>query len=557
MTALTKTLTALLFVLGTNAQFGPGTSTSSSASTAPSPTESIGCTLTNGEWTCAAARASATGTSTTPAATTTAAASSDAASSGTSTIPEPPAESTGCVLHVDHYHCEGPASGATATASSTIPEPPAESTGCVLHVDHYHCEGLREGYTASSTTGTASPTAPSPTESSNCFWHETHWDCFDTAEEAEEAQSAEDSGECIIHVGHTHGDCSAADLACGAVLLENYNMGLHIGAVFIILITSGMGVMIPIISRWLKKGDIRSEETQREMAMYEGTSSAEFGKGVGWWGNVFFVARHFGTGIIISTAFIHLLYHGFVMFNNECIGELGYESTAPAISMAAAFITFLLDFLGTRYAHKKRDNSAIAPIDSPQMEEGKGSPQMQPQGHNGVHDDGCGNRFDAAFAAEQNHQVLLLEAGIIFHSIMIGVTLGAGGGNGWTTLFIVIIFHQIFEGLALGARIALLEWISKARAIVMGLAFTFITPIGVAIGIGVRKSFSQNGKSSLLSVGILNSISAGILLYTAFKLLSSDFTEGPLRDAKLYKILTAMAAMVAGLIAMSVLGKWA
>lgn len=35
---------------------------------------------------------------------------------------------------------------------------------------------------------------------------------------------------------------------------------------------------------------------------------------------------------------------------------------------------------------------------------------------------------------------------------------------------------------------------------------------GIGIGIGVRKSFSQNGKASLLSVGILNSISAGILV---------------------------------------------
>ena len=37
-------------------------------------------------------------------------------------------------------------------------------------------------------------------------------------------------------------------------------------------------------------------------------------------------------------------------------------------------------------------------------------------------------------------------------------------------------------------------------------------PSGIGIGIGVRQSFSQNGKASLLSVGILNSISAGILV---------------------------------------------
>jgi zinc transporter 1/2/3 len=70
---------------------------------------------------------------------------------------------------------------------------------------------------------------------------------------------------------------------------------------------------------------------------------------------------------------------------------------------------------------------------------------------------------------------------------MIGVTLGAGSGAGWTTLLIVIVFHQFFEGLAyvlfdlsdsmtdhvsLGARIALLQWISTLRALVMGMLFT-------------------------------------------------------------------------------------
>ncbi|TYJ58345.1 hypothetical protein B9479_000891 [Cryptococcus floricola] len=445
-----------------------------------------------------------------------------------------------------------------SAASSTVPVAPSESTGCVLHVDHYHCEGPAEGYTATATSESTS--VPSPTESSNCFWHETHWDCFDSQEELEAAQSSEESGECIIHGKSLTLSFfypmlipTTQDLACGAVILDNYNMGLHIAALFIILVTSGLGVLIPLISKWLKKYDASRQETMsREMEVYEG--SAAFGRGVGWWGNLFFIARHFGTGIIISTAFIHLLYHGFVMFGNECIGELAYESTAPAIAMAAAFITFLLDVLGTRYAHRKRD-SALA-IEEGMEHKLPPSPDAQHE-HEHLHGDACGNRFDAAFEAEQNHQVLLLEAGIIFHSIMIGVTLGAGGGNGWTTLFIVIIFHQMFEGLALGARIALLDWMSKTRAIIMSLAFTFITPIGIAIGIGVRKSFSQNGKASLLSVGILNSISAGILLYTAFKLLSTDFTGGPLRDAKASKLMVALAALTAGLIAMSVLGKWA
>lgn len=140
---------------------------------------------------------------------------------------------------------------------------------------------------------------------------------------------------------------------------------------------------------------------------------------------------------------------------------------------------------------------------------------------------------------------------------MIGVTLGASSGSGFTTLLIVICFHQFFEGAALGARIALLFWISKVRAFIMSTMFILITPIGIAIGIAVRQVFSQNGKASLLSVGILNAISAGILLYTAFKLLACDFVDGPLRHAGWSKVGAAVVAMTLGLIGMSVLGKWA
>ncbi|WWC63097.1 uncharacterized protein I303_105696 [Kwoniella dejecticola CBS 10117] len=510
-------LSALLAIASTNAQFGPASSASATGSSSTSSR--------------AVAATSQTGTPT---------------SSSASGVPPPPTESVGCVLHIDHYHCEGPASAvAASSASSGVPPPPTESVGCVLHVDHYHCTGPAEGHEATPTSD--EPTIPSPTESSNCFWHETHWDCFDSAEEMEAAQSAEDTGECIIHVGHTHGDCSAEDLACGAVLLEGFNMPLHIGALFIILITSGLGAMIPLFTGWARRRNASTESLDTLSNRNNFEDQTAFGRKAGTWSNIFYIAKHFGTGVIISTAFIHLLFHGFVMFQNECVGHLSYESTAPAISMAAAFITFLFDFIGSRAAHKKYEHSR--PMGSPGAEKAE-------RGHDHSHD-GHDHGYDLVLDGRQNWEVVLLELGIIFHSIMIGVTLGAGSGNGWTTLLIVIVFHQFFEGLALGARIALLRTISKARQFLMALAFTLITPIGIAIGIGVRKSFSQNGKASLLSVGILNSISAGILLYAAFRLLSCDFTDGPLRDAKPFKVIVAILAMVAGMIGMSVLGKWA
>jgi len=95
---------------------------------------------------------------------------------------------------------------------------------------------------------------------------------------------------------------------------------------------------------------------------------------------------------------------------------------------------------------------------------------------------------------------------------------------------------------------------------------------GIAIGIGVRTVFSHSGAAELISIGVLNSFSAGILvsrlaadwtskpniqLYTAFKLVSQDFTEGPLREAQMWKPILAMSLNGVGMAAMAVIGKWA
>jgi hypothetical protein len=133
------TLTTVLFlVAGAQAQFGPSV-TSSSASLGPRPTESIGCRIVDGAWECSAPRTAADTSST-----------SSAASSSEVPTSTTPTE--------------------TSSTSSTIPGPPVESVGCVAHGDHYHCEGPAEGYQGTTATGTAEPSIPSPTESSNCIW---------------------------------------------------------------------------------------------------------------------------------------------------------------------------------------------------------------------------------------------------------------------------------------------------------------------------------------------------------------------------------------------------
>jgi len=139
--------TIVLLSVGARAQFGPSV-TSTSSSLGPAPTGSIGCRVVDGTWECAAPRTAVTSSS----------------ASSSSIISETPTSTT---------------PSETSGASSSIPGPPVESTGCELHGDHYHCEGPAEGYEETTATGTAEPSIPSPTESSNCIWRKSlaYHDC--------------------------------------------------------------------------------------------------------------------------------------------------------------------------------------------------------------------------------------------------------------------------------------------------------------------------------------------------------------------------------------------
>jgi len=126
----------------------------------------------------------------------------------------------------------------------------------------------------------------------------------------------------------------------------------------------------------------------------------------------------------------------------------------------------------------------------------------------------------------------ILEFGVIFHSVImiIGLTLSTSGTE-FNTLFIVIVFHQMFEGLGLGSRLAILPFISLAVGSRYRLRRCYSRPIGLAIGLGLRTTYDSASQTALLVSGTLDAISSGILLYTglvAHEFLFSDGTSSVL-----------------------------
>ena len=85
---------------------------------------------------------------------------------------------------------------------------------------------------------------------------------------------------------------------------------------------------------------------------------------------------------------------------------------------------------------------------------------------------------------------------------------------------------ETFEGLGLGARLAglklpqHLKWVPMAAAVL----FSAVTPVGLAVGLAVRKSYSPDSPTAFIVSGILDSLSAGILLVSSM-LYSAMLTE--------------------------------
>ncbi|ODV60941.1 Zinc/iron permease, partial [Ascoidea rubescens DSM 1968] len=161
--------------------------------------------------------------------------------------------------------------------------------------------------------------------------------------------------------------------------------------------------------------------------------------------------------------------------------------------------------------------------------------------------------------------IFVLEFGIIFHSVFVGLSLTTSGDE-FVTLYVVIVFHQFFEGLGLGARIACMKWpeSKKLTPYLLAIAYGLTTPIAAAIGLGVRTSYVPGSRTSLIVTGMCDSISAGILLYSSLVelmaqefLYTTEFDNSPNKKDGLKKLLAAYGLFIAGTALMACLGKWA
>lgn len=342
---------------------------------------------------------------------------------------------------------------------------------------------------------------------------------------------------------------------------RDLNVKYRVGALFAMMGMSALGVLPPVLANSLFKVSIKSLPMT--------------------------FLKQFGTGVVISTAIIHLMFGAVLQFmDNPCLGELSYEPVGPAFVLAGLFLAFVIEYTFTKLLEKRSDHltaphghdHALAHSDSSDLE--KSGPEITENnlstapsaapGTTHTHGDGNthGHNHSEVTGGHGGHclidptdkvSVMIMESGIIFHSILIGVTLVLAPNSNFTTLFIAILFHQMFEGIGLGSRIAGLLNSRLRLKLLMCLFFVLITPIGMAIGLGVINVYNGSGSATTIWVlGVLNGLSAGVLLWSGVvEMLAFDWLFGDLVHTTKLRTAVAFAGLVAGLILMSLIGKWA
>ncbi|KAF7555168.1 hypothetical protein G7Z17_g2338 [Cylindrodendrum hubeiense] len=170
-----------------------------------------------------------------------------------------------------------------------------------------------------------------------------------------------------------------------------------------------------------------------------------------------------------------------------------------------------------------------------------------------------GQRVDPQVYKKMSANITLLEGGILFHSVFVGMTVSITT-DGFVILLVAILFHQMFEGLGLGARIAAVPYPKDSfRPWLLVLAFGTTAPIGQAIGLLTRNTYDPEGAFGLIIVGVFNAISSGLLIYAALvDLLVEDFlSEEANRLMKKKDKIAAFSWVLLGAISMSIVGAFA
>jgi len=325
-----------------------------------------------------------------------------------------------------------------------------------------------------------------------------------------------------------------------AFVLPEYSVPLHIAAVFIILVASALGAAIPIVLKYSgsRIGDL----------------PIVFGKSV-------------GTGVVLACGFIHMLQPSSQSLTSPCVPwefNTDYNAYAFLYAMLAGLMLHLFDdvfktILVGRITKAAAATAAAATatadgssttnstdgdveMGKTQQANGKGG-EDEDHKHEDEHHVSHHVHADLSVIGDSVHKTVeayMIEVGVTVHSIFIGLSTGVVDDPTLRVLLIAFCFHQFFEGVALGSRIADAKFPSHFHEILLSSIFSVAAPIGLAVGVGTYTWLNPGGELFLMVQGTFDGICGGILIYLGYVLLLIDF---PVDTKKAMKLVPAEYAL--------------
>jgi len=333
--------------------------------------------------------------------------------------------------------------------------------------------------------------------------------------------------ECLSTCNSTHAPTSSPTYDPCDNYVMDYDLGLHVGAIFIIMGTSLVGVTAPLL---VKRAAAQSDSQMS-----------------GYW---IACGKLVGTGVVLACSLVHMLQPSAASLTSPCVPwefNTDYNAYAYLYAMLAMILMHLMEnvvrveVFGECESDGQECDAHVATA------EGGGGPVRGAGGGDAGGGDGAARKSAAsddaapknsAFTKHYRRQVqtIAMEIGLTMHSVFVGLLVGVtgnvlpNGAPGFSVLLVALGFHQFFEGVALGARLADMD-VSLRFCAAFILVFILSCPLGIACGILYVTSVNPNGSTMLLVQGTFDGVCAGLLLYVGTQLLHIDFPEDMIRFA--------------------------
>lgn len=350
-----------------------------------------------------------------------------------------------------------------------------------------------------------------------------------------------------------------------------YSPGIHVVGIFVVLAASFIGAVLPVLGK--RVSALRVPEY------------------------VFILGKCLGMGVMLSVGLIHMMGDAASNFTVTCVPEWfqnAYSAWTFLFAGVAIVLMHTLDIVIGGIVHGwylKREEEArslrdpedpnvhrkkefIEPHDediasalSLSSEESISKDEMV-VGKVSCEDHGCGGHHhgvempSSMSNAQRVVAAVCMEFGVTLHSIFVGLDLGVTPNNETIVLMVALLFHQMFEGIALGSRIVDADF-KLSMDIVFMFVFSLAAPIGVAVGTGAIMSSptALSGSTYVMVSSIMDSLCGGILVYLALSLMLIDFPKDMRRvcnvgSYSMLKKIGMFSCVWIGTAVMMVIGKW-